>query len=78
MFGDAAVRAPNRVKRAARALLPIGGLIFVLGVASVVLAATVGHGAAIPIAFGELAISFGITCFFLGLLAWIVTRRSDA
>jgi len=65
------------VKRAARALLPLGALVIVLGIAAIVASVAIWHGAPVPIAFGELAIFFGITCFFLGLLAWIVTRKSS-
>jgi hypothetical protein len=63
------------VKRAARALLPVGALVFVLGVAAIVTGATLGHGAPLPIALGELAIFLGITCAVVGVLARIVTRR---
>ncbi len=62
------------MKRAARALLPLGVLLFVLGIGVVVGAATIGHGAPLPIALAELVIFLGITCTIVGSLAWIVTR----
>ena len=63
------------MKRAARALLPVGLLLFVLGIGGVVASATIGHGAGLPIALSELVIFFSITCITVGTLAWIVGRR---
>ena len=62
------------MKRAARALLPIGALIFFLGIGAIVASVALDHGAPVPIALGELAIFLGLTCATLGVLAWIVTR----
>jgi hypothetical protein len=63
------------VKRAARSLLPLGALVFVLGVGAIVASVALWHGAPVPIALGELAIFFGLTCATVGTLAWIVTRE---
>jgi hypothetical protein len=63
------------VKRAARALLPAGVLLFLGGLAVVVLGATAGHGSGLMIALGELVIFLAISCVIVGSLAWIITRH---